>query len=158
MLHNSFLLQKDYKIHYPIVKLLTASKYQNLFNLSIDNLCNIDIINQIMELSNEISSIYQNEAHLNKEITDTLITKIILGTIGCVPAYDQYFKKGLNITKFAKQQYSSISLLELANLYQSHRKDFDLLQEQISLNRIKYPPMKILDMCFWQLGIDQTKP
>lgn len=156
MLHNSFLLQKDYKIHYPIVKLITVSKYQNLYNLSIDDLCNRNITDQIIELSNEISFTYQKEAHLKKDVTDTLKTKILLGTMGCVPAYDIYFKKGLTITKAAKSQYCTTSLLELANLYRSYQKYFDSLKKQMSHNRIEYPPMKILDMCFWQLGIDQT--
>ena len=40
-----------------------------------------------------------NKTKTISNVTDTLITKIILGTLGCVPAYDQYFVKALRRNK-----------------------------------------------------------
>ena len=35
-------------------------------------------------------------------LSETLITKILMGTLGCVPAYDRYFVKGNKISKDCK--------------------------------------------------------
>ena len=45
--------------------------------------------------------------------TDTLLTKILLGTVGCVPAYDRYFKKTLADTGAAPQAFSAKSIRTL---------------------------------------------
>ena len=40
---------------------------------------------------NESSLIYDSDSIA----TDTLITKILLGTMGCIPAYDKFLKDGI---------------------------------------------------------------
>jgi len=35
------------------------------------------------------------------EATDTLVTKVLLGTIGCLPATDKFFKKGFQLAGFS---------------------------------------------------------
>ena len=55
--------------------------------------------------------------------TDTLVTKIMLGVFGNVPAFDTYFKaSGIGVKKF-----NDNSLFEIQNFYKSHQSDFDSL-------------------------------
>lgn len=146
-------LKKDYKIHLPIAKLLTSDTYKNLYGLTMKELCNEVIITQIKGLSDKIVDIYQSIVP-DKTPTQTLITKILLGTIGCTPAYDRYFISGLKLCKVKQCNYNSNSLLQLAQFYNQNNNEFEEFQNKISQNRIKYPPMKIIDMCFWQLGYE----
>ena len=108
MLRNSFLMQKDYLFSKPVVEILCKDKYSNLisFNPFKENI--ITDLETIMSLRDEIKEYYMGQTYIedgtNKtktisNVTDTLITKIILGTLGCVPAYDQYFVKALRRNK-----------------------------------------------------------
>lgn len=156
---GSFLLQKDYKIHLPIVKLLISAPYRNLYNLTIEELCDEAIIKQIMQLSDNIVNIYQINSKMDASDsgstpTQTLITKILLGTIGCTPAYDRYFIDGLKSCNVKQHNYGDHSLSQLAQFYHQNNHKFELFQNKVSQGRIEYPPMKVIDMCFWQLGYE----
>lgn len=59
-----------------------------------------------------------NNKRANINVTDTLITKIILGTFGCVPAYDMYFLKGLKYNGFKSRRFNEYLLRELINFYE----------------------------------------
>jgi hypothetical protein len=89
-----------------------------------------------------------------KNASDTLITKILLGTIGCTPAYDRYFKSGLALTNVAQQRYGEKSMYQLIEYYMEHHEELEAYRTLVSQNRISYTPTKILDMCFWQIGFD----
>ena len=101
MLRNSFLMQKDYKIHADVVRLIYQPEWDDLLDLSPEKLSQEYYADRIMKLSESIT-----EAYVASGVgipTDTLLTKILLGTVGCVPAYDQYFKKALADTGAAPQ-------------------------------------------------------
>lgn len=122
------------------------------------------IVIKIKSLSDEIVKIYQNNTKINaldvgSTPTQTLITKILLGTIGCTPAYDRYFRGGLQSCNVKQTNYNSNSLLRLAQFYNQNFHKFEEFRNKIGQGRIEYPPMKIIDMCFWQLGyeIDSEK-
>lgn len=156
---GAFLLQKDYLIHMPVVRLLTSDRCANLYNLSIEELTDENVVADIFALSNEISNTYAAETKTSEDdrgsiASDTLISKILLGTIGCTPAYDRYFKAGLRISGVAQQGYTPNSMLGLANYYIQNLAEFEAFRKEISNNRIAYTPMKVLDMCFWQLAYE----
>ena len=154
---GSFLLWKDYKVHKPVIRLLLSERYESLNNCTAEVLCKRDEVNKIMELSDKIISIYYDATLQNGEgrtASDTLVTKILLGTLGCTPAYDRYFKSGLKISQVATQSFSEKSLLQLADYYIKHKTKLESFRKRISEGRVGYTPMKIIDMCFWQTGFD----
>ena len=67
---SSFLLQKDYRVHIPVVSEILSNKYANYY----------DGIRRKVKGS-----------ALKNNLSETLITKILMGTLGCVPEYDRYF-------------------------------------------------------------------
>lgn len=84
----------------PVVRLLTSERIGHLYNLSIDALCSAGTIDEIMALCDEIVAAYrkktrQDDLDRGKTASDTLVTKILLGTLGCAPAYDRYFRQAL---------------------------------------------------------------
>lgn len=152
MLRNSFLMQKDYKIHADVVRLIYQPEWDDLWDLSPEKLSQEYYADCIMKLSESITEAYvASGAGIP---TDTLLTKILLGTVGCVPAYDRYFKKALADTGAAPQAFSVKSIRTLGNLYLDHEDEFEKLRKHCG-SRIEYPAAKILDMCFFEYGFQR---
>lgn len=155
---SSFLLQKNYKVHRKVVETIFDKKYDCLFAIEAKELLKDDMLDLLWEVSTKIKKIYADTKSIKESktnnATDTLITKILLGTFGCVPAYDQYFVKGISEQNIAKKTYCKNSVRALASYYLEHYEEFENMRGKISSYGIKYTPMKIIDMCFWQSGID----
>ena len=152
MLRNSFLMQKDYKIHADVVRLIYQPEWDDLWDLSPEKLSQEYYADRIMKLSESITEVYvASGAGIP---TETLLTKILLGTVGCVPAYDRYFKKALADTCAAPQVFSAKSIRTLGNLYLDHEDEFEKLRKHCG-SRIEYPAAKILDMCFFEYGFQR---
>ena len=152
MLRNSFLMQKDYKIHADVVRLIYQPEWDDLWDLSPEKLSQEYYADRIMKLSESITEAYvASGAGIP---TETLLTKILLGTVGCVPAYDRYFKKALADTCAASQVFSAKSIRTLGNLYLDHEDEFEKLRKHCG-RRIEYPAAKILDMCFFEYGFQR---
>jgi len=151
---SSFLLQKDYKVHIPIIKIILNKKYDKLLAIKPENY-DSETINLLFILIQEIKDNYQKIELIDKKkkvnATDTLITKILLGTLGCIPAFDTYFNK-----EFRKEfgytnklnQKSFLALLHLSGeLKLELLKAKDLISKKYSK---EYPLFKLLDMYFWK--------
>ena len=152
MLRNSFLMQKDYKIHADVVRLIYQTEWDDLWDISPEKLSQEYYADRIMKLSESITEAYvASGAGIP---TETLLTKILLGTVGCVPAYDRYFKKALADTGAAPQVFSAKSIRTLGNLYLDHEDEFEKLRKHCG-SRIEYPAAKILDMCFFEYGFQR---
>ena len=91
---------------------------------------------------------------LKNNLSDTLITKILMGTLGCVPAYDRYFVKGIRSQKIASGTYNIKSILQLVDFYEKNLEQLVSVQKNFIVADMLYPQMKILDMGFWQIGFD----
>jgi len=88
--------------------------------------------------------------------TDTLITKVVLGTFGCLPACDRYFIDGFKSEGF---KYTSLNNKFVDSLRTFCRANLaELRREQTIIEKtshLTYPLMKLVDMYFWQLGYEQ---
>ena len=153
---SSFLLQKDYKIHKPIIKLLFNKEYDSLWGIKINEYKKIENQEKLINLVNSIRDVYNNVrgAKNKNEVSDTLVTKILLGTMGCVPAYDRYFVSGVRNEKVTSGCFNIQSILGLVDFYNKYYNEFEEVRKQIKVSGIKYPQMKMIDSCFWQIGYD----
>lgn len=149
MLRNSFLMQKDYKIHAAVVRVLYQPEWEALWDIDPEKLAQEWYATRIMKLCEAITEAYVDSGAGIP--TETLLTKILLGTIGCAPAYDRYFKKALSLTGAAQQRCNVQSLMALGKLYISRLDEFEALRKHCS-ERVEYPAAKIIDMCFFEYG------
>ena len=157
---SSFLLWKDYLVHREVVRHILPLKH--LRNIDFSKRCDSKI-DEIFELSSWIRNWYQhNINHVNgkaKKInaTNTLVTKILLGTLGCIPAYDRYFIEGLRAKGLSYSNLSKTNFLSVVEFYRRYRHDFDSVQRSIKpTSGIQYPAMKLVDMYFWQIGFEKN--
>lgn len=154
MLRNSFLLQKDYKVHIPIVKIIQEQKYNPLHGISAVELCEGHSLDLLDDLVGRIRNCYAKEkpsaGEITNNATDTLVTKILLGTLGCVPAFDRYYVNSVKKNHISKGTFSRNSIRNVAEFYCDNLEAFENLRHELSECGIEYPPMKLMDMCFWQ--------
>lgn len=157
---SSFLLQQDYKVHVPIVKEILNHKYDKLQGIScaelrkVDNLCALNELEKCMESYYDPIRKRLSENDIKKQLSSTLITKILMGTLGCVPAYDRYFIDGIKKCNVSFGIYNKKSLLRLIEFYESNTRTFKPILTNMKIGSIPYPEMKFLDMGFWQIGFD----
>ena len=155
---SSKLLQKDYRVHVPIVHEVMEEKYNLLWKISFDNPeTNETGIALLFQLSDAIARLY---SELKVSPTTTLVTKVILGVLGRVPAYDSLFIKGVIFwnqslsseeAKFPAR-FGEASYRGLIKFYKEHKEEFLEAQTYTEKQGIAYPIMKLADMYFWTLG------
>lgn len=160
---SSFLLQKDYKIHIPVVKELLKEEYDPLAGIDCVELKrekNQRLLEKINAFLDEYYSNIRDEVKnikVRNQLSSTLITKILMGTLGCVPAYDRYFISGIKKQKVASGNYNMKSIVQLVDFYEKNIVELENIRKDMKVNGMAYPQMKILDMAFWQIGLDSDK-
>ena len=159
---SSFLLQKDYKVLLPVVEEILKPEYDCLFGLACTDVRNSDVWKQLKKLSDDIAYHFRpirNEVagrEVASPMSPVLITKILMGTLGCVPAYDRFFEEGARHLGLEKKSYNEDSLLELADIYEEHNDRLEQARRGMRTDDLIYPQMKLLDMGFWQIGFEKS--
>ena len=126
----------------------TILEHKNLQKINFSKIDkNSKDFKEIFHLSKKLKECYPNN-----NVTDTLLTKILLGTLGCVPAYDRFFKNGLK-NKGSKpySSFSKNSFEKVIKFYIDNKDDFDEVQKEID-----YPIMKLIDMYFFKIGVESS--
>ena len=155
---SSFLLQKDYKVLSPIVEKILKPEYDCLFGLACMDLRKSEVQTMLETvydyIANHFDPIREKIAGHKVEtpVSQVLITKILMGTLGCVPAYDRFFIDGIKKHKVTTGEYSLKSVLKLADFYEAHNDRLEEARRGFEVDGLIYPQMKLLDMGFWQVG------
>ena len=158
---SSFLLQKDYKVLTPIVEKILKHEYDCLFGVACADVRNSDVQAQLTNVYDYIENHFHpiREKVAGREVTTpvspVLITKILMGTLGCVPAYDRFFEEGAKYLGLEKKSYNEDSLGELADFYEAHNDRLEEARRGMRTDDLIYPQMKLLDMGFWQVGFEK---
>ena len=158
---SSFLLQKDYKVLTPIVEKILKPEYDCLFGVACVGLRDSEVQDSLEKLYKYIAKHLQpirNEVagrEVPSSVSPVLITKILMGTLGCVPAYDRFFQDGVATYKVTTQEYSLESVRKLADFYEAHNDRLEEARRGMRTDDLIYPQMKVLDMGFWQVGFER---
>lgn len=158
---SSFLLQKSPAYLKPLIEYV-QSEYSKLSEIDVDNYTyeNIQIL---LNAYNSIEKILKGNPAENNHPSSTLITKIMLGVFGNVPAFDTYFCEtfGKLYTKgFTSKTVSKNTLEFIRDFYDNNKEDID--QKKIYAIRfdgtkslVLYKKAKLIDMYGFQKGISE---
>ena len=156
MYRSSFLKEYDYTIHIGAVKILMDINYVDLFNSNLCYTQSARYCELVETIYNDLFTYYKGKCkRMSLGATDTLITKILLGVYGCMPAYDTYFKSGIGSfggTKSVTVRNIGKIASELADIAGSLKQQIDVILANAKNSWDKqgiYTPMKIIDMIFW---------
>lgn len=145
MLRNSVLLQRSVKHYVPIVEVVASSSSEIW---SVDANCYSETNWAVVwETAQRIRQA------LPDGVSDSLVTKIMLGVFGCVPAFDTYFKKGFGASTFGRTAFMGVAEFyrKHADVIDRHRVatlDFDTGMDTAR----RYTRAKVIDMIFFVEG------
>ncbi|EAJ5698279.1 hypothetical protein L8648_000947 [Campylobacter lari] len=155
---SSFLLHYDYQIYKTMLKELLDINLWDKHDWSQIIKANKIIEETLLLYKNNKENENNEEDKNNKnKISNTLITKILLGIFGCTPAYDRFFVNGLKKYNINNNkipiQYCEDSYIGIMDLIDRCKSSFEFPKISLKYNEnIYYPDMKIMDMYFWILG------
>jgi hypothetical protein len=168
------LIHKDYTICEGLIDLLLGGEYEGLWNADFfEGLLTRDdpILPQnpqvelILDLKEAIRN-YFNQLTIirgpgkppeNATCTDTMVTKILLGTLACTPAYDTYFCRGLARRKIRRcGSFTRGCFINLLNVCREHHLWQALRHHPIQPYEVPYPVMRVVDLYFWCVGRPDT--
>ena len=149
---SSAILQRSVKTFEELIKYYDSLE-RNIWEIDADNYSdgNIEIILEVYAETRKLI-LPQNNSHL------TLVTKILMGVFGFIPAFDRYFCSTFrDIFKAEKCGFTVVnrkSLILLRDFYQENFKEIDkfssktLTRDFISgdFTNINYSKSKIIDM------------
>ena len=157
MYRNSFLLQHAYTVQLGAVDCLLQSKFSALWDQEFGASANdTQLIPVILEACEELRAAYRPFG----KATDTLVTKVLLGTIGCFPALDRYFNDGYKSHSGSSvpNPLNSAFIEGVLRFCQENLSDFQAEQSRIEQEYgTRYPLMKLVDMYFHQIGFELAK-
>lgn len=164
---STFNLHYNYSIHRSVITLLFSPEAQELRKNNHDLEYLKTHTKDIKKLYDEVYNKYAELFHHTwKDIMDLtvdakdrkassiLITEVLLGTIGCLPAYDTYLKKGLEISEIAHNISSTTIEKCTTDLLAFFEKNITDEVYQATY-KADYPIMKLLDIAFWKLGSEK---
>ena len=147
---SSFLLDCSVKRFESTIKYINEQK-KSVWSIDVDNY-EENIVN-IIEIYNGI----KDRLILNRESDLTLITKILLGVFGFIPAFDSNFCDTFRVLSKGKCGFRKVnkkSLCFIHNFYQENKQTIDNLSAKTFTTDfltegktiINYPKAKIIDM------------
>jgi hypothetical protein len=157
MLRGSALLsRKSIKFYEPLIQCIATSD-PCLWQIDVDNYTqeNIDLL---MDCDGKIATALREgrEEEDTKNVSITLVTKIMLGVYGNIPAFDTYFVKGTKINWNERNPRQTLG--QVASLYQEYQKEIDnhdIATLDFATGQEtprKYTKAKILDMVGFNAG------
>lgn len=154
---SSGLLWKDYKIHVDAIDII-----KNYLWLRGNSYQKDGYVTGVLELVKDLNGYYEKKTYekitYEKKIhekkislksitpTSTLISKIILGTLGCLPAFDQFFCLG-----FWGNPNMQLTEKNIESIQQYAIRNQSAIQKYAN----NYPVMKVIDMGFWEYEFDR---
>jgi hypothetical protein len=153
---SAFLLQRAYTVHTGVVEALASPKFSALWRVEVGSgPADPELVTAILALIEAVKDAYKPFGLAS----DILATKVILGTMGSLPAVDRFFIAGV--------QEVTIRVLETEP--RLRRANHSVLQRILGRMRVEqarieaagsvhYPLMKLADMYFWQVGYDAAPP
>jgi hypothetical protein len=150
---SGFLLQHAYTVHLKAVDSLTSPTFAPLWDSEFGSKPeHSKLVPTVFAAIEALNAAYE---HVGKP-TDTLVTKVMLGTFGCLPACDRYFIDGFK-SKGLRYSYLNPKFIErVLDFCGDNRLALRSEQRRIkAISGLRYPIMKLVDMYFWQIGYER---
>ena len=158
---SSFLLQKSVKYLEPTIKYI-AGVDKNLWKIDVDDYDN-QTINKIIKVYDEI----KRRLILNGNADLTLVTKVLLGVFGFIPAFDNFFCNTFRYIYKGKCGFRRVnenSLNRIKDFYDNNKVIIDKLSNETftidfysgEKTSIKYTKAKIIDMYGFTVGLNKS--
>lgn len=151
---SSFLLQRAYTVHLGVIDVLTHPDLAVLWQRKPSGKTSDAAL--IAPLLGLVSALRDAYAPFG-QATDTLITKVILGTVSVLPACDRFFIDGFKLSGLSYSAVNRRFIDRVFLLCFENRVELEASRSRIERSRgIHYPMTKLLDMYFCQVGYEAS--
>ena len=139
------LLQKSARHFIPVVEAIRTAE-PSIWDIDVDSYSDSHI-EALLDLAARLR-------RSNEGMSDILVTKVMLGVFGSVPAFDTNFRRGFSVTRFNAKSLRKIGAFytdnaQLLDEYRVHTLDFVTGQP----TRRRYTRAKVIDMVFFVEGM-----
>lgn len=154
--HSSAQSVLSYKIYEDVIKKISSEK--ELWKWDVNDYFDTNKCEQLIDFKKDIQLVLLERFHQNNNnkgtATDTLATKIMLGTFGCVPAIDSFFHKFIGHATL-----NNNTLKHIYCCYQTHKELIDnyqikTLDEDCSETQHRYKKARLIDYVGFRIGQD----
>ena len=91
-------------------------------------------------------------------MTDTLVTKILMGTLGIVPAYDDFVKTAVKHYGITTANFNRKSFEKFAEYFSTHFvQEINAYTNEMQSYSQFYTKAKVIDVLLWYLGKEISK-
>jgi hypothetical protein len=143
------LLQRSVRHLVPVVGAL-AEAPESIWRMDADRY-DAAAVDQLLGTADRIRAALPNGG------SDTLVTKIMLGAFGCIPAFDTYFKRGLGVWAFDKSSVARVGAFYHDNAATIDRNRVETLDFDTGTpTSRRYTRAKAIDMVFFVAGGSAT--
>ncbi len=156
---SSKLLQKSVKYFEPLINWISNAE-KELWEIDVDSYNDPIVQDKLVKAAQGIrEALKENDNSFNP--TETLVTKIMLGVFGNIPAFDTYFSNSFGVRTVNEKGLDRIydfysqnkEVKKAIDDFKIHTLDFTTGKE----TKIKYKKAKIIDMVGFVQGINNQK-
>ena len=159
---SSFLLQKSAKHFEPTIRYIAALD-KSVWYIDVDKYDDKNI-KTIIKIYSDIRSLLI----INNNSDLTLVTKVLLGIFGFIPAFDNYFCNSFREISGGQCGFRKVnekSLLHIRRFYESNKNAIDKLSAETFTKdfltgqdtTVNYPKAKIIDMYGFTAGLKKQQ-
>lgn len=157
---NGFLFKCDYSVHLNAIEVLVSPQLSTLWKGEFGMGESDSVLkNSIVGAISSLREVYEPFAKQHAgRVSDTLVTKVLLGVFGCLPACDQYFNAGFKSAQRASPKLTTKAgadsfVDQVLTFCNERRRALCSVQGRLeSSSGIRYPIMRLVDMYFWKKG------
>lgn len=152
---SAFLLQRTYTVHEGVIERLGSPEFEALWQTEVGaDPADVRLVPMLVAAVAAVKDAYAPFG----PATDTLATKVLLGTIGCLPACDRYFIDGFKASGRPYYHLNQKFVERILAFCFDHRDGLRAEQERINrAESVRYPLMKLADMYFWEVGREASE-
>lgn len=158
---SSFPLQHSYAVHRQVIELIAAESFTRLWNTDFGGAeTDQEFVPAIDQLLDGFALAYKPflQGRGSAQTIDALITKIILGTFGCLPLCDRYFINGFRQEELPYAQLDPPFIQTLLDFSLKNLAELRTVQADIEeKSGLRYPLMKLVDMYFRRVGFENKR-
>jgi hypothetical protein len=159
---SGFLMQKSLQWYKPLIDYIDTLN-KSVWEIDVDKY-NTENVRIILDIYRNICQCFIPE----KNQDTTLVTKIMLGVFGFIPAFDTYFSNYFRNTYYGLCGFRSLNINALRlikSFYDANKTVIDRLSSETftidfgtgQLTTINYPKAKIIDMYGFMSGLDNYR-
>jgi hypothetical protein len=156
MLRGSTVLHtKSYRFFVPVIQAI-AQEPPSVWGIDVDQYADASIA-ELLQLKSRMRAAMAVTSPGGDPVTvptDTLVTKVLLGVFGSVPAFDTFFKRGFRAVTDKAVKMDQRTLSAIGDFYAANAAAIDQQRARTldfatgRLTRLRYTRAKIIDMVF----------